>query len=125
MSAFLLLFIFLVVPTTLLALALHEQVLGGAWHRFAAVGDISYSTYMLHFPMQLALALIAVHFALTPATFQNPLALILFYFILIVLGGLSFHYFERPVQNVLRNMLPKKVAGAGELNSDAPPPMSS
>jgi len=105
--AFLLLFIFLVVPATLLALALHEQVLGGAWHRFAFVGDISYSTYMLHFPMQLALALVAVRFALTPAVFQNPLALILFYIVLIVLGGLSFHYFERPMQNVLRDVARK------------------
>ena len=105
---FLLLFVLIVVPTTLLALALHEQVLGGAWHRFAFVGDISYSTYMLHFPMQLALALIAVHYALTPATFENPVALILFYAALIALGGLSFHYFERPMQNFLRGVLDKR-----------------
>jgi peptidoglycan/LPS O-acetylase OafA/YrhL len=58
--------------------------------------------------MQLALALIAVRFALPPAAFQNPLALILFYIVLIVLGGLSFHYFERPMQNLLRNALGKK-----------------
>jgi peptidoglycan/LPS O-acetylase OafA/YrhL len=105
---FLLLFAFSVVPVTLLALALHEQVLGGKWHRFAFVGDISYSTYMLHFPMQLALALIAAHYALTPAAFENPVALILFYVVLIALGGLSFHYFERPMQNFLRGALGKK-----------------
>lgn len=122
---FLVLFILIVSPVTIMALALNEQVMGASWHRFAFVGDISYSTYMLHFPLQLALALIAVHYALTPAAFQNPLALILFYVVLIVLGGLSFHYFERPMQNLLRNMLPKKVDGAGELNSAAPPPMSS
>jgi len=105
---FLMLFVLIVVPTTLLALALHEQVLGGAWHRFAFVGDISYSTYMLHFPMQLALALIAAHYALTPAAFENPVALVLFYVALITLGGLSFHYFERPMQNFLRGALGKK-----------------
>jgi len=104
---FLLLFVLIVVPTTLLALALHEQVLGGKWHRFAFVGDISYSTYMLHFPMQLALALIAVHYALTPAAFENPVALTLFYAALITLGGLSFHYFERPMQHFLRGKLGK------------------
>lgn len=107
-SLFLLLFIFIVVPATLLALALHEQVLGGAWHRFAFVGDISYSTYMLHFPIQLALALIALRFGLTPAAFQRPLALIVFYALLIGLGGLSFHWFERPMQNFLRGALGKK-----------------
>jgi len=86
----------------------HEQVLGGNWHRFAFVGDISYSTYMLHFPMQLALALVAVHYALTPAAFENPVAMILFYAALIALGGLSFHYFERPMQNLLRGAAAKK-----------------
>jgi peptidoglycan/LPS O-acetylase OafA/YrhL len=107
-NLFLLLFVFIVVPATILSLSLHEQVLGGRWHRFAFVGDISYSTYMLHFPMQLALALIAVHFALTPAAFENPVALILFYVALIALGGLSFHYFERPMQNFLRRAFGKK-----------------
>ncbi len=107
-NLFLLLFIFAVSPMTILALALHEQVLGGKWNRFAFVGDISYSTYMLHFPMQLALALIAAHYALTPAAFENPVALILFYVALIALGGLSFHYFERPMQNLLRGALRKK-----------------
>jgi peptidoglycan/LPS O-acetylase OafA/YrhL len=107
-NLFLLLFVFIVVPSTILSLSLHEQVLGGAWRRFAFVGDISYSTYMLHFPMQLALALVAVHFALTPAVFENPLALILFYVALIGLGGLSFHYFERPMQNFLRHAFGKK-----------------
>jgi len=38
----------------------------------------------------------------------NPLALILFYAALITLGGLSFHYFERPMQNFLRGVLGKK-----------------
>jgi peptidoglycan/LPS O-acetylase OafA/YrhL len=107
-NLFLVLFVFIVAPATLLALALHEQVLGGAWHRLAFVGDISYSTYMLHFPMQLALALVAVRFALTPAAFENPVALILFYAVLIGLGGLSFHFFERPMQNFLRGALSKK-----------------
>jgi peptidoglycan/LPS O-acetylase OafA/YrhL len=107
-NLFLLLFIFTVSPVTLMALALHEQVLDGKWQRFSFVGDISYSTYMLHFPMQLALALIAAHFALTPAFFENPIALISFYFILIGLGTLSFNAFERPMQTLLRKIPSRK-----------------
>ncbi len=71
-NLFLLLFIFIVSPITILALALGEQVLGASWQRLSFLGDISYSTYLLHFPMQLALALIAAHFALTPSFFENP-----------------------------------------------------
>jgi peptidoglycan/LPS O-acetylase OafA/YrhL len=104
---FLLLFIFLVSPVTILALALGEQVLGVSWERLSFLGDISYSTYLLHFPMQLALALIAVHFAVTPAFFENGLALMLFYIVLIGLGLLSFRFFERPLQKMLRRFSPR------------------
>ena len=99
---FLLPFIFAVSPLTILALALGEQVSGVSWARLSFLGDISYSTYMLHFPMQLGLALIAVHFALTPAFFENGFALIAFYASLIGLGLLSYNWFERPMQNALR-----------------------
>jgi len=107
-NLFLLLFIFTVSPITILALALHEQVLGGKWQRLSFVGDISYSTYMLHFPMQLALAAIAAHFALTPAAFENGPALLIFYLVLIGLGTLSFNAFERPMQSWLRDLLGKR-----------------
>jgi peptidoglycan/LPS O-acetylase OafA/YrhL len=104
-NVFLLLFIYIVSPLTILALALHERVLGGRWRRFSFLGDISYSTYMLHFPMQLSLALLAAHFALTPAFFENGAALIAFYAVLIGLGALSFNAFERPMQSRLRDLL--------------------
>jgi peptidoglycan/LPS O-acetylase OafA/YrhL len=103
-NVFLLLFIYTVSPLTILALALHERVVGGKWARFSLLGDISYSTYMLHFPMQLSLALIAAHFALTPAFFENGVALLIFYVVLIGLGLLSFNLFERPMQTLLRKI---------------------
>jgi peptidoglycan/LPS O-acetylase OafA/YrhL len=107
-NVFLLLFIYTVSPLTILALALHERVLGGKWQRFSFVGDISYSTYMLHFPMQLSLALIAAHFALTPAFFENGVALLVFYAALIGLGALSYNAFERPMQSWLRDLPGKR-----------------
>jgi peptidoglycan/LPS O-acetylase OafA/YrhL len=108
-NVFLLLFIYTVSPLTILALALHERVLGGKWERFSLLGDISYSTYMLHFPMQLSLALIAAHFALTPAFFENGIALAIFYIVLIGLGLLSFNLFERPMQTLLRKIATSRI----------------
>jgi peptidoglycan/LPS O-acetylase OafA/YrhL len=99
---YLLLFIFAVSPATILALALGEQVLGASWQRLSFLGDISYSTYLLHFPMQLALALVAAQHDLGPETFENVPALVLFYIVLIGVGALSFRFFERPMQNWLR-----------------------
>jgi peptidoglycan/LPS O-acetylase OafA/YrhL len=108
-NLFLLAFIFLVSPLTIMALALHEQVLGGVYKRTSHLGDISYSTYLLHFPIQIAVALWANAHDVPPAAFMNGYALLAFYAVLIGLGTLSYRYFERPMQNWLRGGL-KRIA---------------
>jgi len=102
-------FIFIVSPITIMALALDEQVLGGRYARISFLGDISYSTYMIHFPMQLTLALVALKFGWTPKSFQSVGALAAFYVVLIALGFASYRFFERPMQRLIR-----KASGARE-----------
>jgi len=99
---FLCCFVFVLSPLTIAALALDEQVIGGRYARLSFLGDISYSTYMIHFPMQLVVALFALHFGIAPKAFQSVWVLVLFYAVLIGLGLLSFHYFERPMQSLIR-----------------------
>jgi len=98
-------FIFIVVPLTLASLALHEELFGGGWSRAAFLGDISYSTYLIHFPMQLALALIALRVGLVPANFMHWYVMLAFYAVLIGLGALSYFRFERPAQSLVRGRL--------------------
>jgi peptidoglycan/LPS O-acetylase OafA/YrhL len=99
---FLMAFIFVVVPLTLAALALHEELFGGAWARFTLLGDISYSTYLIHFLMQLALALLALRLGWTSADFMHGYVMVLFYAVLIALGWASYTYLERPAQVFIR-----------------------
>ena len=99
---FRLLFTFVASPLTILALALDEQILGGRYRRLSPLGDISYSTYLLHFPLQLLVALVALSWGLKPSAFQSTFALGTFFAALIVLGALSYRYFERPLQVVIR-----------------------
>jgi len=99
-KAFAVLFDFGLCPLTVLALALREQT-RAAWPRL--LGDISYSTYLIHFPLQLSIALIAAHFALAPAFFMQGWVMLAFYAALIGLGTLSYRYFERPAQALIRN----------------------
>jgi peptidoglycan/LPS O-acetylase OafA/YrhL len=99
---FLMGFIFVISPLTLAALALHEELFGGAWARLTFLGDISYSTYLIHFPMQLALALIALRMGWTPTNFQTGYAMAAFYAALILLGWLAYARFERPLQALIR-----------------------
>ena len=105
---FLIAFIFVIVPLTLAALALWEELFGGAWSRFTLLGDISYSTYLIHFPMQLALALLALRFGWLPADFMHGYVMVGFYAVLIGLGALSYICFERPVQAAIRVAIRKQ-----------------
>lgn len=66
------------------------------------IGDISYSTYLIHFPLQLLFALIVSYLGLTTGAFYSPWALLAFFAVLIPLSLASFHYFERPVQDAIR-----------------------
>jgi peptidoglycan/LPS O-acetylase OafA/YrhL len=96
-------FILTASPLTILALALHEQVLGGRYKRLSFLGDISYSSYLLHFPMQLGLALLALRLGWQPQAFMNGWALVSFYAVLIALSSASYHLFERPLQSLMRD----------------------
>ena len=97
---FLLPFIFIISPLTIAALALNEQLLGWRLRQLSFLGDISYSTYLLHFPLQLICVLAALRFGLTPMAFMSPLAMLAFFAGLIALGSASYYGFERPLQAI-------------------------
>jgi peptidoglycan/LPS O-acetylase OafA/YrhL len=99
---FLLAFDLVLCPLTVLALALHESTSRRSYVRIAFLGDISYATYLLHFPMQLALVLLAVRYGLAPAFFMQGWVLVAFYAALISLGAAVYYGFERPMQDWLR-----------------------
>ena len=109
---FLLPFILIVSPLTLAALSLQEQLLGRRYKALSFLGDISYSTYLLHFPLQLVCVLAALRFGWAPQAFMNPFAMAAFFAALIVLGAASHYGFERPLQTLLRGSVHRKAATA-------------
>ncbi|GAB3928908.1 hypothetical protein GCM10028804_36590 [Larkinella terrae] len=98
----------LLFPLTILALVILEVKKGSLGKRFAFIGDISYSSYLLHFPLQLTMVLLANRFGYTYAVFESPVLLLLFFAVLITLSFLSHRFFEMPVQDKLRKMFLKK-----------------
>lgn len=99
---FLFVFDYLLCPATVLVLGLREYLHGAHPRPLGRLGDISYATYMLQFPLQLLLANIAASAGWSPGNFMSPFALIAFYAGLIALGFLSYRYFERPMQALIR-----------------------
>ncbi len=111
-------FVYGLVPLTLLALGLRRD----RWrapllsperlHGFAWIGDISYSLYLIHFPLQIIVMILMERFpyAQRVTWFSSPLALLVFLGLATSLARLSFVYFEMPMRNRVKRWLTEKLA---------------
>lgn len=89
-------------PGLVVLLALTDHMLGAAARRLHWLGDISYSSYLIHFPLQLSLVAFAAATG-TAIDFSSPWTLAAFFAVLITASLLSFHGFERPMMRWLRS----------------------
>ena len=69
---------------------------------FQFFGDITYSTYLTHFPVQLLFYMIINPVSYTE--FFSPVIFLTYITTVFVIGRIVFKYFELPVQNKLRNL---------------------
>lgn len=89
-------------PLTILALALAETRRGTLGKRISFLGDISYSSYLLHFPLQFLFFAVISSLTTDRSIFYAPWFMVLFFAALLSISFCSFHYFELPAQRFLR-----------------------
>lgn len=89
-------------PLTVLSVALIETRYGAFWKRFTLIGDISYSIYLIHFPLQLLFYAVTIRFTSDDSVFYSPWFMASFFGTLLPLATLSYMYFEMPMQRYLR-----------------------
>ena len=92
----------LVFPGTIYALAVYECARGTFGKPLAILGDISYSTYLLHFPLQLALVLGASACGIGLGAFRSAYALLGFMALLLAISYASHRGLEMPAQRWMR-----------------------
>lgn len=93
---------FVLLPSTVLSLTLLETKKGPIGKRLSVVGDITYSMYLLHAPLQLIAVIIALKLHMNQELFRSTGVLLLFFVVLISLSLASRRFLEVPAQNYLR-----------------------
>lgn len=99
---------FALFPMTVISLALIETKKGTLGKIFSLVGDISYSSYLLHFPLQLTVALVVAILKIDSEVFYSSWFMALFFCALIFVSFASYRYFEIPMQRYLRRNISQK-----------------
>lgn len=97
--------VYILFPLTLLSLVFMEIDKGYSFRKISIIGDITYSTYLLHFPLQLVFAYLASCGIFGTNFYLNYNFLILFYLTLILLSIITYNGFERPIQKMIRKKL--------------------
>ncbi|WP_374547573.1 acyltransferase family protein [Rhodoblastus sp.] len=82
--------------------ALIDHVVRFDLRRFARLGDLTYGSYLWHFPLQLALVVTTDALGLGRELFYSPLLLILWLAMTFALAYGSHRLFERPAQDAIR-----------------------
>ncbi len=90
-------------PAIILLLATIQAMRPTIGHSLRLLGDVSYSSYLLHFPLQLTLILWSRH--VTPIAFGNPWVWLLFFSVLTALSVATYHWFEKPMRDLLRRRM--------------------
>lgn len=90
-------------PLTVLACALIETYKQNFGKSLSLIGDISYSTYLIHFPISLVFYMIFILILkFDKSIFYTEIMLVIYFIVLVIVSILSHYKFERPMQYYLR-----------------------
>ena len=111
---------FVTYPAAIFALGLLQLARPTLGISFKVIGDITYSTYLIHFPLQL-LALLTIKSCGLTVDFSQPLPFVAFLVAVIGLAIPTFYLFEVPAQSWVRRRLLQPSVRTSEAGALAQP----
>jgi peptidoglycan/LPS O-acetylase OafA/YrhL len=99
--------IFLFCPSLLLLFLTIEPYIEKLFFKnlFKILGNLTYSLYLLHFPLQLLIVIIFNIFLISSSIFISKYFFFIFFFVLVVVSYLSYKFFEYPLNKLIRSKL--------------------
>lgn len=98
-------------PLTVSALACANMAYPSLLRPLSFIGDISYSSYLIHFPLQIVFAIITDRIGLSRTIYYSPLMFVTFMVLLIAISFGSHKLFEAPIQRAIRRAFRSKAEG--------------
>ena len=74
---------------------------------FKSLGDLTYSLYLIHVPIQIAIVLLFSFFEVTATYFLSKIFFILYFLFIFLIAKSSFKFYEFPLNNFIRKKLTK------------------
>lgn len=101
--------LFFLFPITIASMVVAERRFPAIPKYFSWTGNLTYSSYLLHFPLQLAAVIFVCALGYDESVFKSTLALGVFLLLLFSLSLVAYHFVERPLQDLFRVvLLPKQ-----------------
>lgn len=82
---------------------------------FKSIGDLTYSSYLLHFPIQLLVLIIFQSFNIDQNLFDSKIAFVIWVGSVILASILSFKFIEMPAKRYLRKNLPDRLTSSFDI----------
>ena len=108
-------------PAVVFVLATIQNIRHHTGRSLKVFGDITYATYLLHFPIQLVVVYVAAYYGIM-IRYGDASTLLIFLLGVIALSVPTYYFFERPAQSFFRHHLipaKKKSAETAERPSEA------
>ncbi len=108
-------------PAVVFVLAAIQTIRHHSGRSLKIIGDITYATYLLHFPIQLVFIYVAAYYGIM-INYGDPSTLLIFMSVVIALSVPTYYFFERPAQSFFRHhLIPavKKPVEPAERQSEA------